>query len=177
MGTAGPTTKKVKLKLEDQVVEKVDVAEPGSMLKLGTQVLEAMWKVRAVMCPVSLFQNADFQELVEEQELTYGENLLDSLDSLLADPPYNVRSDRKNVYSYYDVSTLGTMAIAVAFGKSVMILGTYRHLLSSALRFGRWYKMLFKEKKEEEIDSDGGEGITTKESESKQKAFFEAEGA
>lgn len=74
---------------------------------------------------------------MEERELTHGQSLLDSVDLVLNDPPYTVRSGREDASSHYDVLTLESMADAVALYKRSMRPVAQSHLFYSSFRFGQ----------------------------------------
>lgn len=58
------------------------------------------------MCLICSFQNADSRQLVDEHKLTHGEFLLHSVNMMLSDPPYNLRSCCDDTNSQYDVLNL-----------------------------------------------------------------------
>lgn len=54
--------------------------------------------------------------------------------------------------------------------------GAHGHTFYSALKSGKQYKMLSKEREEDGCDSDDGAGITVMDGEAKRKAVFEVGG-
>lgn len=116
-------------KTEDQIVAVIDVTEQETLPELGSQVVEAMREVREAMYIICSFHNADFQELVDKHELTHAESSLVSIDLLLIDPPYNVRSGRVDASFHYDTFTLEDMPEAVGLSKRVIRSGAHCDLL------------------------------------------------
>lgn len=74
------------------VVEGAEVTEPSALHELGSQMAESMKKLWETMYLICLVHNVDFLELLDEQWSTCGEYFLNSVDLLLSDPLYNVRS-------------------------------------------------------------------------------------
>lgn len=64
-----------------------DVTEATASSELGLQVAESMKNTQEVIYLICYFQNGNFQELRDEQELTLWESLLDPLDLILIDLP------------------------------------------------------------------------------------------
>lgn len=81
------------------------------------EAVSEAWKTTFHVCS---FHNVDIWELVDEHELICGETWLDSVDLLLADSAYNIRSGRTDDNSHYNVLFLEGMADAAAFCKSLM---------------------------------------------------------
>lgn len=69
------------------------------------------------MSPGFLFQNVYFRELVDKLELTQEKPVLNFVQLLLNDLPYNVRSGQEDVNSHYNFLSLQSMTDAVASGK------------------------------------------------------------
>lgn len=115
------------------------------------------------MYPVGYFHNVGFRERIDEPDLTSRDYFFDSVDLVLRDQPYNVRSGRKYIISRYGVLTLENMADEAALCKQVMRSGAQGFLFCYALQSVHRYKMLSWAREEEDGDSDGGESIATKE--------------
>lgn len=58
------------------------------------------------MVPYRSTYDVNSSSLAKEHESGIGEHLSGRLDFVLADPPYNVRNDRKSDHAEYDVLTL-----------------------------------------------------------------------
>lgn len=76
----------------------------------------------------------DFRELVYEHELTHGQSLSDSLDSVLIGPPHNVSSDHEDGNSQYIVLIVYDMAAAIDISKRMKRPGAHSDPFCSALR-------------------------------------------
>lgn len=110
IGVAGMLTRDLELKTKNQVMEVADVAQSTALGDLDSHVVETMRKAQDAMYAIQLFQNVDFQQLVDEHELTHGFFLLDSVDFVFIGSPYNFRSDCKEANFHYDVLTLEDIA-------------------------------------------------------------------
>lgn len=66
------------------------------------------------MCPVCLFHNVGFLEVVNKYRLTHDDYFLDFVDLILSHLPYNVRSGREVVNFHHDVLILEDMSTVVA---------------------------------------------------------------
>lgn len=75
---------------KDNVMQMVDLLEPAASSELAVQVVKVMSQVRNAMYPICSIHIVDIQELVDEHEPTHGECVLNSVDFLLFDQPYNV---------------------------------------------------------------------------------------
>lgn len=71
MDAAVLVTKEVRVNEEHKMMKIVDVMEPAASPELGHQVVEAMKKGQHAIYPVCSFHNADFRELMDENELSY----------------------------------------------------------------------------------------------------------
>lgn len=136
-----------------------------------------MTKVRGAVYSLQLLYIVDLREAEDEHKSTYDEFLLRYVQLVLRDPTSNVRSCREYVNSHYDVLALESMVHAVGLCKRVMIPRALGHLFCSALKFGRWYKMLSRLRQKKDRNSDGGETISTKKVEGQKKAVFKVNAA
>lgn len=80
LGTAGTANEEVDLKEGYQAMKLVDVTERSAFSEPGAKVGEAMRRVREPVKPTCSFDDFDFQELINDHKLWYGEHLLDSMD-------------------------------------------------------------------------------------------------
>lgn len=55
-----------------QTMNLVEVTEQAALSELSSEVVDAMTKEREAMYRICSFHNVDFQELVDENELTHG---------------------------------------------------------------------------------------------------------
>lgn len=101
--------------------------------------------------------------------------MLISVDFILIDPPYSIRSGRKGDNAHYDFLNLEGMAGAVALCEQVLRLGVHDHLLCSALQLSQANKVLLSAREEEDRDIDSGEDNAPKTSGAKTKTVFDAE--
>lgn len=104
------------------------MTELAASFELGHQVIESMRKVRKETYPECSFHNVDFQDLVDEQELTHEKPLLDSVDLVTRDLPYIVQSSCEDANPHYHVLALEGMEDAVALRKGLMSPGAHGHL-------------------------------------------------
>lgn len=74
------------------------------------------------------FHNVNYRELVNEQELTSGKYLLNSVDYVLSYQPYDLQSGCSDVSSHCDVSTCEGMADAVALHNQAMRPDAHNHI-------------------------------------------------
>lgn len=93
-----------------------------------------MGKKREVMYCVFPLHNIDFRERVDEDEVTDGEDLLYSVNTVLGAPPYIVRSSCDDVNFHCYVLTLEGMMHVVALCESVIRADSHGQWFSSALR-------------------------------------------
>lgn len=84
-------TRNVEVREYYQVIGLVEETEPVSSPELGTKVVEAIRKVRKAMYFICSFENVGFVGSLDEHEATHGQYLLDSVDLVLSDAPYDVR--------------------------------------------------------------------------------------
>lgn len=136
------------------------------------------------MCSICSFHNAEFRELLDEQELTHRESLFSSVhrESMLAfvnlvliDPPYNVRRSRHDDNSEYDLLKSEDIAEVVELCARKMRPKGHDHLFCSALQFNQWHRVLSRAIKDDGTESEEIEGGPTKEGEQKKKAVFDVE--
>lgn len=107
---------------------------------------------------------------MEEHEITHEESLLYSVDQVLRDPPYNVRSSHKDAISRYDPFGSENMADTVALGSQLMCPEAHEKLFCFAVHTGEWNGMLYIAGAEEEkICSCDGETCTTREVEGRRR--------
>lgn len=85
-------TKEMEMKEQNKAMEVIEVKESTASSEIGLQLVEAMKKVREAMCSVRLLLNFDFPKLVNKHEPTHAKSVSGFVDSVLGDPPYNVRS-------------------------------------------------------------------------------------
>lgn len=116
-GAAIPIAKELTVKEEHHVMEAIDVTELVESPDLSTQMVEMMRKVRNEMDSICALHSIDFQELADEHKLTHVEALLDSLDSVLSDPPCSFQSGRGNVTYYRIVLAFEGLEHAIAVYK------------------------------------------------------------
>lgn len=96
------------------------------------------------MYPVSAVHHIDFLDVVKKPELHIGESLVESVDSILTDLPYNVRQVQKDDNSGPDGPTRNNLVHVVRFRKAVMKPGSHRHIFCSTLQLRLWLKALVK---------------------------------
>lgn len=120
MSAAGPVTKDVKVKHQNQVMELVDVTDLAASPEPGPQGADVMREVREAMYPIRSFYNSDFLQFVERQELTDREYYLVSVNLLPNNRSCDVRTGREDVSFQYDVLTFESMAEAVALSEWAM---------------------------------------------------------
>lgn len=113
MGMAGPVTKELEAKEEDQITAVDAVIEPAASTELRLQVVEEMRKRLDAMHFICLLHNVYFQKPVNKQESMHGKLLLDSVHLVLSDPLYDILCHHDENDSHYDLCTLASIAVAV----------------------------------------------------------------
>lgn len=118
-GGAGRTTIDVEENEEEEgeVMVVVDVVDLSASNELYSQVVAEMTRGQKAIYPIRSSHNADFRELVNEEELMIRESSLESSALVLGDSAYYIRSGRKEIIALYDVLTSEGKADAVALCK------------------------------------------------------------
>lgn len=159
---------------EEDVVEKVGPAASPTFSELCQTEMKQL--VEAIASVGSIY-DIDFKNLVEENELSAGENLVGKVEFVLANTPYNIRRDLMAPKSKYDVFELqGMKDMARSLG-DMMKPGALRQVLCSSLQFSLSYQAVVPQWTEEstsiseDADSSGSESDDGEQVE--QQPFFE----
>lgn len=110
-----------------------------AQLELGTH---AMSKDREALYLVCSFHDADSQGLVDKHEPTLGKSLLDFVDVVQGDQPYDMQLDPEYARSQYDSLTFECIVDAAAIFERSMRSVAHGHLLCPATLFAQSYRML-----------------------------------
>lgn len=95
----------------------------------------------------------------------YWKSLLDYVDFVLNERPFNVPNGGKHASSLYSVLTSKSMANAAALWKDVVRPGAHGHLFRPVLQLCQRCNMLWRERDEEKTDISDGKSNATRYSE------------
>lgn len=84
----------------DYKVDEVEPAASPSLIEDGKRAMKRLAKAMASVCSI---HDVDFRNLVEEHELSAGEDFAGKVGFVLADPPYDVRRNLMAPNTEYDV--------------------------------------------------------------------------
>lgn len=116
----------------------VDLGESVSPPELAPHVKQAFQKVREAMFLVCKMLKTDFlRNLVKDHELAYVMRLAEKLDTIFAEPPYNVRHVGDDENAVCDRLNTLYMDYEAKVSKSLISRGGYRHIFRFVSQSGQ----------------------------------------
>lgn len=79
---------------------------------------------------------------------------MDSMDSVLSEPPCNVQRGIDDFNYNYNVPSFESRVDAVVLCERVMRPAAHGDLFCAALQFGEWYKILLRAREKEDSNND-----------------------
>lgn len=136
--------------LEMKTKEEVaDNLLPASSLELLHVSKASLVVLRESMYLVCFIYNMDFQNLVEEHKVEFGDSLLGAADLVLMDHPYNIWRVPEDQHSNHDRFSIASMKLMVSLCRKVMKPRSHDHMFSTALQLASWGKFLINEVEEQ----------------------------